>query len=77
MATSPQEIASLKRQFAELLSDIGFVKEELKARDIERLSSRGSDGILEGTGSEVTSVWPVSVTASLQCSSGFEMLSVS
>uniref|UniRef100_A0A3B3QJM3 Putative ATP-dependent RNA helicase DHX57 n=1 Tax=Paramormyrops kingsleyae TaxID=1676925 RepID=A0A3B3QJM3_9TELE len=47
-----QEIASLKRQFAELLSDIGFVKEELKARDIERLSSRGTDGILEGTGFE-------------------------
>ncbi|XP_048862850.1 putative ATP-dependent RNA helicase DHX57 [Brienomyrus brachyistius] len=47
-----QEIASLKRQFAELLSDIGFVKEELKARDIERLTSRGTDGILEGTGFE-------------------------
>ncbi|XP_036402780.1 putative ATP-dependent RNA helicase DHX57 [Megalops cyprinoides] len=47
-----QEIASLKRQFAELLSDIGFVKEGLKARVIERMCSKGTDGILEATGYE-------------------------
>ncbi len=49
-----QEIASLKRQFAELLSDIGFVKDGLKARVIEKMSSKGSDGVLETTGYEVT-----------------------
>ncbi|XP_062375856.1 putative ATP-dependent RNA helicase DHX57 [Sardina pilchardus] len=47
-----QEISSLKRQFAELLSDIGFVKEGLKARVIERRSSKGTDGVLEATGHE-------------------------
>ncbi|XP_066534842.1 putative ATP-dependent RNA helicase DHX57 isoform X2 [Hoplias malabaricus] len=47
-----QEIACLKRQFAELLSDIGFVKDGLKVRDIERRSSKGTDGILESTGYE-------------------------
>ncbi|KAM4523457.1 putative ATP-dependent RNA helicase DHX57 [Fundulus diaphanus] len=49
---SLQEIASLKRQFAELLSDIGFIKEGLRARVIERLSSKGTDGVLEATGAE-------------------------
>ncbi|GAA6065157.1 putative ATP-dependent RNA helicase DHX57, partial [Tachysurus ichikawai] len=48
-----QEIASMKRQFAELLSDIGFVKEGLKVRNIERMSSKGTDGVLEATGYEV------------------------
>ncbi|XP_060610498.2 putative ATP-dependent RNA helicase DHX57 [Anolis sagrei] len=47
-----QEMASLKRQFTELLSDIGFVKEGLRARDIERRWSQGGDGILEATGEE-------------------------
>ncbi|XP_056434524.1 putative ATP-dependent RNA helicase DHX57 [Gadus chalcogrammus] len=47
-----QEIASLKRQFTELLSDIGFVREGLRARVIERASSMGMDGVLEATGSE-------------------------
>uniref|UniRef100_A0A8C4H6A0 Putative ATP-dependent RNA helicase DHX57 n=1 Tax=Dicentrarchus labrax TaxID=13489 RepID=A0A8C4H6A0_DICLA len=47
-----QEIASLKRQFAELLSDIGFIKEGLRARIIERMCSKGTDGILEATGRE-------------------------
>ena len=49
-----QEIASLKRQFTELLSDIGFVREGLRARVIERASSMGTDGVLEATGSEVS-----------------------
>ncbi|XP_029351271.1 putative ATP-dependent RNA helicase DHX57 [Echeneis naucrates] len=47
-----QEIASLKRQFAELLSDIGFIKEGLRARIIERMCSTGTDGVLEATGPE-------------------------
>ncbi|TRY60779.1 hypothetical protein DNTS_032212 [Danionella cerebrum] len=47
-----QEISCLKRQFAELLSDIGFVTDGLKARNIEKLSSTGSDGVLEATGYE-------------------------
>lgn len=51
-----QEIASLKRQFAELLSDIGFIKDGLRARVIERMSSKGSDGVLEATGHEVTHI---------------------
>nr|XP_006116315.1 putative ATP-dependent RNA helicase DHX57 [Pelodiscus sinensis]XP_006116316.1 putative ATP-dependent RNA helicase DHX57 [Pelodiscus sinensis]XP_014425567.1 putative ATP-dependent RNA helicase DHX57 [Pelodiscus sinensis] len=46
-----QEMASLKRQFTELLSDIGFVKEGLRARDIEKRWSRG-DGVLDATGEE-------------------------
>lgn len=51
-----QEIASLKRQFAELLSDIGFIKEGLKARIIEQMSSKGTDGVMEATGPEVTHI---------------------
>ncbi|KAM6460944.1 putative ATP-dependent RNA helicase DHX57 isoform 2-T2 [Liasis olivaceus] len=47
-----QEMARLKRQFTELLSDIGFVKEGLRARDIEQRFSQGGDGILEATGEE-------------------------
>ncbi|XP_020943251.1 putative ATP-dependent RNA helicase DHX57 isoform X1 [Sus scrofa] len=50
-----QEMASLKRQFTELLSDIGFVKEGLRARDIERRAQGGGDGILEATGEEANS----------------------
>lgn len=46
-------MASLKRQFTELLSDIGFVKEGLRARDMEKRWSRG-DGVLDATGEEVT-----------------------
>ncbi|XP_074720320.1 putative ATP-dependent RNA helicase DHX57 isoform X1 [Strix uralensis] len=49
-----QEIASLKRQFTELLSDIGFVKEGLRARDIEKCS-QGGDGVLDATGEEANS----------------------
>ncbi|XP_060104599.1 putative ATP-dependent RNA helicase DHX57 isoform X2 [Heteronotia binoei] len=47
-----QEMASLKRQFTELLSDIGFVKEGLRAKDIERKWSQGGDGVLYATGEE-------------------------
>ncbi|KAM5163335.1 putative ATP-dependent RNA helicase DHX57 isoform 2-T2 [Mantella aurantiaca] len=47
-----QEIASLKRQFTELLSDIGFVREGLRARDIEKRWAQKGDGVLEATGEE-------------------------
>uniref|UniRef100_A0A8C6V6M1 Putative ATP-dependent RNA helicase DHX57 n=1 Tax=Naja naja TaxID=35670 RepID=A0A8C6V6M1_NAJNA len=47
-----QEMARLKRQFTELLSDIGFVKEGLRARDIEQRFSQRGDGVLEATGEE-------------------------
>uniref|UniRef100_A0A8C5WQS0 Putative ATP-dependent RNA helicase DHX57 n=1 Tax=Laticauda laticaudata TaxID=8630 RepID=A0A8C5WQS0_LATLA len=47
-----QEMARLKRQFTELLSDIGFVKEGLRARDIEQRFSQRGDGVLEAIGEE-------------------------
>lgn len=47
-------MARLKRQFTELLSDIGFVKEGLRAKDIEERFSQRGDGVLEATGEEVT-----------------------
>ncbi|XP_051867691.1 putative ATP-dependent RNA helicase DHX57 isoform X2 [Pristis pectinata] len=50
-----QEISSMKRQFAELLSDIGFVKGGLRAKYIEKMSSQGGDGIVEATGQEANS----------------------
>lgn len=37
-----------------MLSDIGFIREGLRARVIERMSSKGTDGVLEATGPEVT-----------------------
>ena len=50
---SLQMIASLKCQYAELLSDIGFIKTDLTARKIGRLASRTGDGVLAATGDEV------------------------
>ncbi|KAM4042079.1 putative ATP-dependent RNA helicase DHX57 isoform 2-T2 [Anomaloglossus baeobatrachus] len=47
-----QEMASLKRQFTELLSDIGFVREGLRARDIEKRWGHKGDGVVETTGEE-------------------------
>ncbi|XP_048337698.1 putative ATP-dependent RNA helicase DHX57 [Sphaerodactylus townsendi] len=47
-----QEMARLKRQFTELLSDIGFVKEGLRAKEIERKWSHRGDGVLDATGEE-------------------------
>ncbi|XP_056423434.1 putative ATP-dependent RNA helicase DHX57 isoform X2 [Hyla sarda] len=47
-----QEITSLKRQFTELLSDIGFIKEGLRARDIEKRWAQKGDGVAESTGEE-------------------------
>ena len=47
-------LVSLKQQFVELLSDIGFVKEGLTYKDVERAArSAGSDGVIELTGEEV------------------------
>ena len=43
-------LANMKRQFTELLSDIGFVEEGLTSRDIERRARDGSDGVRESTG---------------------------
>lgn len=48
-----QMIASLKCQYAELLSDIGFIKADLTARKIGRLAPRTGDGVLAATGEEV------------------------
>ncbi|XP_035667918.1 putative ATP-dependent RNA helicase DHX57 [Branchiostoma floridae] len=48
-----KEIVSMKRQFTELLSSIGFVKEGLTARLIERSSnSNDPDGIITAAGEE-------------------------
>ncbi|XP_071163439.1 putative ATP-dependent RNA helicase DHX57 isoform X5 [Mytilus edulis] len=50
---SLQMLVSLKQQFVELLSDIGFVREGITFRDVERAARRhGSDGVIELTGEE-------------------------
>jgi ATP-dependent RNA helicase DHX57 len=47
-------LASLKQQYVELLSDIGFTKSGVHLRDVQRAArSAGTDGILECTGEEV------------------------
>ena len=46
-------LVSLKQQFVELLSDIGFVKEGITYRDVERAARYGTDGVIELTGQEV------------------------
>ncbi|KAJ3393662.1 ATPdependent RNA helicase [Entophlyctis sp. JEL0112] len=48
--TTLNTIASLKRQFAEELSDTGFIKVKLRARDLERQGGRFSDGVAEAIG---------------------------
>ena len=53
ISMSLQMIASLKCQYAELLSDIGFIKADLTARKIGRLVPRTGDGVLAATGEEV------------------------
>ena len=40
-----QMLSSIKQQFVELLSDIGFVKEGIVAKDVERAARSGGDGI--------------------------------
>ena len=49
-------LASMKRQFVELLSDIGFTKEGLTVRALERLTRDGGDGVIEASGYEVRRV---------------------
>ncbi|CAC5361083.1 DHX57 [Mytilus coruscus] len=49
---SLQMLVSLKQQFVELLSDIGFVREGITFRDVERAARYGSDGVIELTGEE-------------------------
>ena len=49
-----QMLASMKQQFVELLSDIGFVREGIVVRDVERAASGMSDGVMEVTGNEVS-----------------------
>ncbi|XP_033733730.1 putative ATP-dependent RNA helicase DHX57 isoform X2 [Pecten maximus] len=49
---SLEMLASMKRQFVELLSDIGFLKEGISQGDIERTGQRGSDGVYDITGPE-------------------------
>lgn len=51
-------LASMKQQFVELLSDIGFVKEGIVVRDVERAARGGSDGVVDVTGIEVGSSNP-------------------
>ena len=48
-----QMLASMKRQFVELLSDIGFTKEGLTVRVLERLTRDGGDGVIGASGHEV------------------------
>ncbi|OCT79840.1 putative ATP-dependent RNA helicase DHX57 [Xenopus laevis] len=62
-----QEIASLKRQFTELLSDIGFVTEGLRARDIERRWAHGSDGVKEATGEANTNADNIKLISAILC----------
>lgn len=50
-------LASMKQQFVELLSDIGFVKEGIVVRDVERAARGGSDGVVDVTGIEVVHVY--------------------
>ena len=40
-----QMLSSMKQQFVELLSDIGFVKEGTVAKDVERAARSGGDDI--------------------------------
>ena len=50
-------LASMKRQFTELLSDIGFVQEGLTVRHLERMArGKSGDGIAAATGHEVTAI---------------------
>ena len=43
----------MKQQFVELLSDIGFVKEGIVSRDVERAARSSGDGVTAVTGEEV------------------------
>ncbi|KAH3859109.1 hypothetical protein DPMN_101756 [Dreissena polymorpha] len=49
---SLEMLSSMKQQFVELLSDIGFVKEGIVAKDAERAAREGGDGVIVVTGVE-------------------------
>ena len=50
-----QMLASLKQQYVELLSDIGFIQSGIRLRDVERAGKiYASDGVAEITGLEVS-----------------------
>ncbi|XP_060595012.1 putative ATP-dependent RNA helicase DHX57 [Ruditapes philippinarum] len=49
---SLEMLSSMKQQFVELLSDIGFVKEGISSRDVERAARNGEDGVITLTGPE-------------------------
>ncbi|KAH9495038.1 ATPdependent RNA helicase, partial [Bulinus truncatus] len=48
-------IVTLKQQYVEILSDIGFIKKGIRLRNVQMLQSilSGSDGVVEITGAEV------------------------
>ncbi len=51
-----QAIADLKRQYAELLSEIGFLDQRVSTRLMNKqakLAGRGSDGVKEATGARL------------------------
>ncbi|CAL1536289.1 unnamed protein product [Lymnaea stagnalis] len=47
-----QMLCSLKQQYVELLSDIGFIRPGIRLRDVIRAARDGSDGVAEITGPE-------------------------
>ncbi|XP_053396236.1 putative ATP-dependent RNA helicase DHX57 [Mercenaria mercenaria] len=49
---SLEMLSSMKQQFVELLSDIGFVKEGISSKDVERAARNGEDGVSTITGPE-------------------------
>ena len=51
-------LARMKRQFVELLSNIGFVSHGLTARRIERFATSGCDGVVSATGHTVMPMHP-------------------
>lgn len=49
-----QMLASLKQQYVELLSDIGFIQSGIRQKDVERAARGGLDGVADTTGIEVS-----------------------
>ena len=50
-------LSSMKQQFVELLSDIGFVREGISTKDVEKAARiTGGDGVPAVTGEEVGTV---------------------
>ncbi|XP_055878290.1 putative ATP-dependent RNA helicase DHX57 [Biomphalaria glabrata] len=46
-------LSTLKQQYVEILSDIGFISKGIKLAHVQYLASHGSDGVAEITGPEV------------------------